>query len=199
MKYIVLLFLFLHLSASQDYSVRVAHGKAVASDFGEILGGHIKSHEHNLQVYALDVGYLLYKDLFDFPIDLYIQGGFAYFDENGLRKDVYEGTLYFKAFYNLDFYSQRLRIGLGEGGSYTSSVLYAEYAEAIENNDNTANYLNYLDFSIDFDLGRAIGYKKLEDTTLGFLIKHRSSIFGLINNVEKGGTNYNCFYLEKKF
>jgi len=189
----------LHLSASQDYSVRVAHGMAVDSDFGEILGGHIKEHPNNLKVTALDVGYLLAKDIYDLPLDLYVYGGVAYFDEDSMKQNVYEGTLYIKLFYNLDLWSQRFRLGFGEGGSYVSSTLYAEYIEAVEEGDKTSKYLNYLDFTLDFDLGRALRFKELEDTTLGFLIKHRSSIFGLVNSVEKGGTNYNCFYLEKKF
>lgn len=189
----------LHLYGSQDFLVRMAHGVAVDSDFGEILGGHIKEHPNNLRVSALDAGYLLAKDIYDWPIDLYIQAGFAHFDEDAMKQDAYEGTLYLKLFYNLDIFAQRFRLGFGEGGSYVSSTLYAEYKEAIEEGDKTSKYLNYLDFTLDFDLGRALGVKELEDTTLGFLIKHRSSIFGLVNSVEKGGTNYNCFYLEKKF
>lgn len=191
--------MLLNLYGSQDYLVRVAHGAAVDSDFGEILGGHIKEHPYNLKVMALDVGYLLVKDMNDWPLDLYIQGGFAYFDEAGMKQDVYEGTLYIKLFYNLDLFSQRFRLGFGEGGSYVSSTLFAEYIEAVEEGDKTSKYLNYLDFTLDFDLGRALSVKGLEDTTLGFLIKHRSSVFGLVNSVEKGGTNYNCFYIEKKF
>ena len=33
----------------------------------------------------------------------------------------------------------------------------------------------------------------------GYLLKHRSGIAGLINNVDHGGSNYNAFYIEKKF
>lgn len=199
MKYFILFFMLFNLYGSQDYSLRIAHGAAVDSDFGEILTGYIKEHPYNLKVTALDAGYLLAKDMNDWPIDIYIQGGFAHFDEAGMKKDAYEGTLYIKLFYNLDIWSQRFRLGFGEGGSYVSSTLFAEYLEAIQEGDKTSKFLNYLDFTLDFDLGRALRVKELEDTTLGFLIKHRSSIFGLVNNVKKGGTNYNCFYIEKKF
>ena len=197
--FFLLFSLFTSLSASQDYLLRIAHGEVVDSDFGEILSGNIKEHQYNLEVYAIDGGYLLAKNFYDLPIDIYLQGGLAYFHEAGMKQDAYEATLYIKAFYNIDFYSQRFRIGFGEGGSYVTSILYDEYTEAIENEDKTSKYLNYLDFTLDFDIGRAFGVKELEDTTFGFLIKHRSSIFGLINNVEKGGTNYNCFFLERKF
>lgn len=59
--------------------------------------------------------------------------------------------------------------------------------------------LNYLDFSIDFDLGRLIKQKAMYETYVGWAIKHRSGVFGLINNVKEGGANYNTFYIEKNF
>ena len=60
-------------------------------------------------------------------------------------------------------------------------------------------FLNYLDITVDFDVGKLIDYKPMHETYLGYLLKHRSGIGGLINNVEHGGSNYNCFYIEKKF
>jgi len=39
----------------------------------------------------------------------------------------------------------------------------------------------------------------MHGTYFGILLKHRSGIFGLINNVAHGGSNYNSIYLEKKF
>jgi hypothetical protein len=36
-------------------------------------------------------------------------------------------------------------------------------------------------------------------TYVGYLLKHRSGIAGLINNVDHGGSNYNSFYIEKTF
>ncbi|PHQ65459.1 MAG: hypothetical protein COB99_03800 [Sulfurimonas sp.] len=199
MKYLVLLFLFLSLSADDNYSLRIAHGKVTNSDFGEVLFFDVKSYPQDLKVTALDAGYLLKRDAFDLPIDFYVKGGLSYFDEAGLQDDIYEGTLYVKVYWNIDFLSNRVRLGFGEGLSYTSDILYVEKVEAIENNDNNSEFLNYIDFSLDFDIGRLVRYEPLKDTYLGVAVKHRSGIFGLFNNVEKGGSNYVTLSLEKNF
>ena len=93
----------------------------------------------------------------------------------------------------------RVRFGFGEGLSYTTKTLRTEANDAQANNDNTSKFLNYLDISVDFDLGKLVRYKPLDETYVGFLIKHRSGIFGLINNVKHGGSNYNSLYIEKNF
>jgi len=199
LKYLVLLFLFLNLSANDDYSIRIAHGKVTNSDFGEVVFLDVKSYPEDLKVTSVDAGYLLKKGLFDLPFDLYAKGGLSYFDEAGLQDDIYEGTLYIKVYWNIDFLKNRVRLGFGEGGSYTSNILYYEKQEAIQNRDNNSKFLNYIDFSLDFDIGRLVKYEPLKNTYLGLVVKHRSGIFGLINNVEKGGSNYYALSLEKNF
>ena len=166
---------------------------------GEIFIGDIQSPSNDYRVLAFDAGYLLKEDLWDLPIDLYINTGLGYYDEDNVQKNVLEGTLYFKLFYNLDFYKNRIRIGLGEGVSYTSRYLRVEHEEAILDNDGHSKYLNYLDVSFDIDLGLLANYKPLVGTKLGWGIRHRSGIKGLINSVEEGGVNYNTLYIESNF
>jgi len=202
LKILVLLFFCLSLLFGNDfYSLRVAHGKATKSDFGQIILGDIESHEKYLSVIGLDGGYLLKKDFLDIPLDIYAKGGLSYFNDSAVRDrdNVFEATLYIKAYYNFDFLDNRVRVGFGEGGSYTTSILYTEYQEAKEENDNNSNYLNYIDLSVDFDIGKLISYKPLHGTYIGWALKHRSGIFGLINNVRKGGSNYNTIFLERNF
>jgi len=193
--------MLLNLSAQDDYSFRVAYGKVTSSDFGEILSGNIKAHEKDLRVLALDAGYLLEESLFALPVDFYLKAGVASFDENGFKDDVYETTLYFKAYWNFDFLQNRVRVGFCEGVSYTDKLLLTEYLEAQSQTpvDNNSKILNYIDLSLDFDMGKLFGYKQLEGTNLGFAIKHRSGIYGLINSVRRGGSNYNTLYIESKF
>jgi outer membrane protein len=38
-----------------------------------------------------------------------------------------------------------------------------------------------------------------EEVYIGYAIKHRSGIYGLINDVDKGGSNYNMITLETNF
>jgi len=206
--------LFLSLVAEDKYSMRIAYGQATTKDLGEILFFNIDKHPDDLTVLSLDAGYLLLDDMWEFPVDLYVKGGISYFDEPNLqiyktgpyttqatygeRSDAYEGTIYVKVYYKLDFWKNRIRFGLGEGLSYTTSVLWSEEKEATQENEDYAKLLNYLDISVDFDLGRLIRYEPLEDTYIGWTIKHRSGVFGLFSGVD-GGSNYNTISIEKNF
>ena len=193
-----LLFFSLYSYANENYSLRVAYGQATESSFLNVITGDIGSHPESLSMYAIDGGYLLKKNLFDLPIDLYAKGGLSYFNE-GSHDDTYEIRTYIKAIYNIDFWDNRVRFGFGEGISYTTSLLEAERYESLQDGGNTSKFLNYLDVSLDFDIGRLINYEPMKDTYIGILLKHRSGIFGLINNVAGGGSNYNSIYLEKNF
>ena len=161
----------------------------------------MKSHDEDLTVLSVDGGYLLKDGAYEWPLDIYLKGGLSYFDDSSVdgRDNVYEATLYIKAYWNFDFLDNRVRVGFGEGISYTSAIIYTEYKEALDEDDHNSNWLNYIDFSVDFDLGRLVTYKPLHGTYVGWAIKHRSGIYGLINNVNNGGSNYNTFYLEKNF
>lgn len=197
MKILFLLLLCINLIAQEKYSLRIAYGNVSASNLGEIIFGNWQSHPNNLRVLALDGGYLLSKDAYDLPLDIYTKIGVAYFDEDSVHNDIYEGTLYIKAYYR--FYEDKIRLGLAEGISYTSNTLLCESMEAEEKNDNTSKFLNYLDISLDVDLGRVFNNKALRGTFLGYAIKHRSGVAGLINDVSHGGSNYNTLYIESNF
>ena len=200
MKFIMIFFLFFTLYADEitdKYSLRVAYGIESDNDLGEILSGSFGSQARDLSVYTLDGGYLLKKSIFDWPLDIYVKGGISYFDEDQFD-NMFEGTFYFKAYYNFDFWENRVRIGAAEGISYASHVPESEVVEASAENDNTSKFLNYLDISLDFDLGRLVRYRPMYETYIGYALKHRSGVFGLYNGVH-GGSNYNMIYLEKNF
>jgi len=199
MRYLLLLLLTLTLSAQNDFSARVLYGTATDKALGDVLIGDLGSHPENLSVTAFDAGYLVSSNTFDLPIDIYAKAGFARFSE-GDYTDVNEAVIYAKLLYNLDFLENRIRFGIGEGFSYTSDIIRVEALEAATTTDGkTSQFLNYLDITVDFDFGRVIRYKPLYDTYIGVALKHRSGIFGLINGVTKGGSNYNSIYLEKNF
>jgi outer membrane protein len=187
--------IFLH--AQELYSVRLAGGIADSNDLGQILSSQIDPHDTDVSVIGIDGGYLLKS--FDAPFDIYIKAGLNRFLENGYQDDFFEMTLYVKLYYNLDFYSQRVRFGVAEGGSYAFEIPIVEQIEAQENDDHNSNFLNYLEFSVDFDIGRLLHVKALKNTYLGYTLKHRSGIYGLINNVERGGSNYNLLHIETNF
>ena len=203
MKFFLFLILLLNLALNADdkYLMRVAYGTADKNDLGQILTGNPATTDKYLAVVTIDGGYLLKENFLNLPIDIYLKGGLSTFNEK-VNDNAYEALVYIKAYYNLDFLDNTVRIGLGEGFSYTSRILEAEYDDVHEDPNNilsSARFLNYLDITVDFDVGKLIDYKPMHETYLGYLLKHRSGIGGLINNVEHGGSNYNCFYIEKKF
>jgi len=200
LKIFILFLLVANLIAQEDYSFRVAYGKASQNALGDIISGDFGKHEKDLSVLAFDGGYLLKEGAFEWPMDVYVKGSLSRFDESAVNRDaIYEGTIYIKAYWNFDFLDNRVRFGLGEGASYTSDILFVEEEEAIAKNDNNSYFLNYMDISLDFDLGRLIGVNAMKNTYIGWSLKHRSGIYGLINNVAAGGSNYNTIYLEKNF
>ena len=213
-KALLILLLAFNLSAdSKNFSLRFAYGKESDQDLGEILTFQSPTKsKYDFYVYAIDVGYRFAKNTWDLPLDFYIKGGTAIFKTEDLSKypeldgiadvsskDVYEFTFYIKAYYK--FLNNSIRLGLGEGGSYITDYLAHEVIEENEQepNDPTyAKYLNYLDISLDINLGKIFNYKSLDETYLGYTIKHRSGIFGLINGVS-GGSNYNTISIERNF
>ncbi len=194
-----LFFLGVTLIAQDDYSFRVAYGKATTSDLSEIISGNVGKPPRDYAVYGFDAAYLLSENVYDLPMDLYICTGLGIYDEDGAQKTVYEGTLYIKMFFNFDFWKNRVRFGLGEGISHTSRYLQIEWDEAVEDGDAHSKDLNYLDLSLDVDLGKLIGVQSLHNTYLGWTIKHRSGIWGLVNSVKEGGVNYNTISLQRNF
>ncbi len=216
----VLLVLLMFLSSSlfaddsqKKYSFRVAYGYASEKDLGDILlTADFAKHPIDLSVVAVDAGYLLKNNLFDLPIDVYAKAGFSKFNEVsnfrvGTREyrgfsDTYEVLAYIKLLYNLDFADNRVRFGFGEGVSYVNDLLVSEVYDATDplsgSQDPTSRFLNYLDITVDFDLGRLTGVKSMHDVYFGYLLKHRSGVFGLFNGVH-GGSNYNSLYIETNF
>ena len=75
-RFLQLLTLFIFTSscviAQDDYSLRIFQGKASDSYLGQILIGDIKGYEYDLEVTALDAGYLIEAEWFE-NIDLYIK------------------------------------------------------------------------------------------------------------------------------
>jgi outer membrane protein len=194
---IVLLTCKLLLLAENHYSLRLAGGIADQNDFGQILSSQMDRHDTKTGLVGIDGGYLLKR--FEAPFDLYLKGGLYRFLENGYQDDFFETTLYLKLYYNLDLFNNRIRLGVAEGVSYAFEIPIIEQIEAQENEDHNSHILNYLEVSLDFDVGKLLHVKTLEHTYLGYTLKHRSGIYGLINSVSRGGSNYNMLHIETNF
>ncbi len=201
MKRIILIMLICFVSAfaSTRYDLRVAEGRADAKNFGDIITGVTAPNIYKTHVINISGGYKLVDNFYNLPFDIYIEVGLSKFLENGYNKNIYENTILLKGYYKFNFLQNQIRFGVGEGASYTYGTLQVEKQDAKVNHDHTSHYLNYIELSFDFDAGRLIRYKPLFHTYVGVYLKHRSGIFGLINNVKRGGSNFICYYLEKNF
>lgn len=187
--------------------MRLAYGYSDLNDLGEILIGKWNRYSGDTSALNVDGGYRIVHDFYEFPLDIYIKGGLSYFNENNIvyagavRQNFYEATLYIKAYYKVDFWQNRIRIGFGEGLSLAQEIPVVEYIDA-ENSDGTidptAKFLNYLDISADIDISRLIHVESMQELYLGYTLKHRSGVFGVFNGVH-GGSNYNMLTLEKNF
>lgn len=184
-------------SDGKDFSLRIGGGYADFNDLGEILILNHQAYEKETYVLNLDGGWRFAENTGDLPFDFYLKGGLSWFNEQGYQDDIYEATLYVKVYYKWDFWKNRIRIGVGEGISYASDVPIVEEDDATGDKE-VAKFLNYMDISADFDLGRLIRVKSLEDLYIGYTIKHRSGVFGLYSGVT-GGSNYNMLTIEKNF
>jgi len=185
-------------SDGKDFSLRIGGGYADFNDLGEILILNHQPYEKGTYVLNLDGGWRFAENTGDLPFDFYLKGGLSWFNEKNYQPNIYELTLYVKVYYKLDFWKNRIRIGVGEGISYASAVPIVEIDDAIGSDKEVATFLNYMDISADFDLGRLIRVRSLEDLYVGYTIKHRSGVFGLYSGVT-GGSNYNMLTIEKNF
>ncbi len=186
--------------ANDDYNIRFAAGASSASDFDELYTFKgFNTHSAGTSVYGVSAGYRVVENMFDLPFDIYTNGSLNYFYENGHQDDFLEGDLYIKLYIKFNIFSNQLRYGIAEGISYAGRVPYVEAQEAIAEDDKQSNFLNYMEMTFDFDVGKLIRVKELEQLYLGYLIKHRSGAHGTYGGVYDGGSNYNCIYIEKNF
>ena len=187
-------------SADNDWTLRAAAGVASASDFDELY--HFKglnTSPYKTRFYGIEGGYRLAENAIDWPMDIYAKGGLNYFEERGYQDNSFEATLYIKFYFKLNAFENQLRFGIAEGLSYAERVPYVERMEAEEEGDSTSKLINYMEITFDIDLGRLTGSKHLKETYFGYLIKHRSGMWGNFGGVSDGGSNYNSLYIEKNF
>jgi outer membrane protein len=200
LKFLLLFLLALNLIADNDYSLRLAAGSSSASDFDKLYTFQgLNKSPYNTSVYGVEGGYRILKDMNGWPFDLYVKGGLNYMNENGYQPDFLEATLYVKVYYKLEALDNEFRVGLAEGISMASRIPYTEKMEAEVEKDNTSNLLNYMELTFDFDMGKLVNVNALKETYFGYMIKHRSGMYGLYGGVKDGGSNYNCLYIEKSF
>jgi outer membrane protein len=187
-------------SLTSDAYLRLGHGWATPSSLQEIITFQSVPDEENNQLTSLFYGHPLADELFGLPFSIYLTPGLVRHHRSDVQDPSFEYVLAMKLYYTFNW-PIAWRLGCGEGLSYASEITYIEAEDMADKGFTPSNLMNYLDLSLDLNLGELFRARSLEDLWLGYYIHHRSGMFetsSLFGNI-KGGSNYNCVYLQYHF
>jgi outer membrane protein len=187
------------------HSVRVHWSKSSETDFVTVvIGDYQRSPESNFLIGA-SWGAPLSDTLFGLPFRMTWNFGMQYFDERDYQADGLGVTGFVKAHYPLriPFTSKRIELGLGEGLSYVSQIPMSEKRDFEKKGVESEKLLNYLEWTVDIPLSQFAFFEpmmqgRIKELSVGFIVWHRSSIFGLMGE-SKGGVNFMGFGVEGKY
>jgi hypothetical protein len=190
---------------TQD-SLRMYWSKSSETDLVTGFAGDFKASRESSYLIGTNWGRKFSDTLFGLPLPMTANVGLQYINERGHQPDVYGVTTFIKAHYDLrvPFTQKNVRLGLGEGLSYVSRIPMSEQRDfARKHGAESEKFMNYLEWTVDLPLRQFPAMDNLiqgrfEELNLGFIVWHRSSIFGTFSET-KGGVNYMGFGLEARF
>jgi hypothetical protein len=193
--------------AEGEQSLRVHWNKSSETDLATVvIGDYQESPESNYLIGAT-YGYQFSDTLFTLPLEMTANVGVQWFDEQGYQKNGYGLTTFIKAHYRweLPWTDKQVRLGLGEGLSYVSRIPMSEVRDfAKKDGARSEKLMNYLEWTIDLPLRQFEPLHGLfqggaiEEASVGFLVWHRSSVFGVFSETG-GGVNFMGFSFEAQF
>lgn len=192
--------------AEGERTLRVHWNKSSETDLATVVvGDYDASPESNYLIGAV-YGYQYSDTLFTLPLEMTANLGAQYFDERGYQDDAYGVTAFIKAHYRweLPWTDKQVRLGLGEGLSYVTRIPMSEVRDFAKKDAESEKLMNYMEWSIDLPLRQFEPLHGLfqggaiEEASLGFLVWHRSSVFGLFSDTG-GGVNFMGFSFEAQF
>jgi len=186
-------------------SVRVLWAKSSETDLATVvIGDYDPSPESNYLI-GMNYGHHLSDTTFGLPFELTGNFGVQFLDERGYQGDGLGVTAFVKASYDWDLplTDKRLRLGLGEGLSYVTQIPMSEKRDFATENAKSARLMNYLEWTIDLPLRQFqpidnLLQGRIEDLSVGFIVWHRSSVFGLFSETG-GGVNFMGFGFEARY
>lgn len=192
--------------AEGERSLRVHWNKSSETDLATVVIGDYDASPESNYLIGATYGYQYSDTLFTLPIEMTANLGVQYLDERGYQQDGYGATAFIKAHYRweLPWTDQHVRLGLGEGLSYVSRVPTSEMRDFAKKGAESEKLMNYMEWSIDVPLRQfeplhgLFHGGALEEVSLGFLIWHRSSVFGLFSETG-GGVNFMGFSVQAQF
>lgn len=187
-------------------SVRVYWSRSSETDLVTGFAGDFDASKESNYLIGASWGRKFSDSLFGLPLPMTANVGVQYFNERGYQDDAYGLTAFIKAHYDwrLPWTQKYVRLGLGEGLSYVSRIPLSEQRDfAKKGGAESEKLLNYLEWTIDLPLHQFTPIENLirghvEELNLGFIVFHRSSVFGLFAE-SQGGVNFMGFGLEARF
>lgn len=193
--------------AEGEKSLRVHWNKSSETDFGTVVIGDYNASPESNYLLGATYGYQFSDTMFSWPLEMTANVGVQWLNERGYQQDGYGLTTYIKAHYRweLPWTDKQVRLGLGEGLSYVTRIPESEVRDfAKKNGAESEKLMNYLEWTIDVPLSQFQPLQGLfhggtiEEASLGFMVWHRSSVFGLFSQTG-GGINFMGFSFEARF
>jgi hypothetical protein len=188
--------------------LRVHFSKSSETDFVTVVLGDFQRSPENNYLVGATWGHDLSDTLFGLPFPMTWHVGAQWINERGYQQDAYGVTSFVKANYRMrmPWTQKHLDLGLGEGLSYVSRIPTSEERDFEKKGPgiHSEKLMNYLEWTIDlplrqFDsLAPMFHQGGIEDMSVGFIVWHRSSVFGVFAET-KGGVNFMGFGVEAKF
>jgi hypothetical protein len=190
---------------SQD-AVRIFWTKSSETDLVTGFAGDFDASQESNYLIGASWGRQFSDTLFGLPLPMTANIGVQYVNERGYQDDIYGATVFVKAHYDwrLPFTQKKIRLGLGEGLSYLSRIPMSEQRDfAKKGGAESEKFMNYLEWTVDLPLRQFPSMDNLirghfEELNVGFIVFHRSSVFGLFAE-SSGGVNFMGFGIEAKF
>lgn len=186
-------------------SFRMFWTKSSETDFVTGFAGDFDASKESNYLIGANFGRQFSDTLFGLPFPMTANVGVQYINERGYQPDIYGVTAFVKAHYDMrvPWTQKKIRLGLGEGLSYLSRVPMSEQRDFAKKDAESEKLLNYLEWTIDLPLRQfpaidSLIQGRVEELNVGFIVFHRSSVFGLFAE-SKGGVNFMGFGIEARF
>ena len=194
--------------AGSDTRLRVYFSKSSETDLVTVVVGDFQRSPESNYLLGATWGRDLSDTLFGLPFPMTWHVGVQYLAERGYQADGWGATTFIKANYRMrvPWTQKHIDLGLGEGLSYVNRIPMSEQRDFAKKGPDvhSEKLMNYLEWTIDLPLRQFDSMQSLfqngglEDMSVGFIVWHRSSVFGVFAE-EKGGVNFMGFGVEAKF
>ncbi len=191
--------------AEGDSTLRVHYSRSSETDLATVVVGDYQASQEANYLIGAAWGRPLSDTLFGLPFPMTAHLGVQYFNERGYQSDGLGATAFIKANYawRVPWTAKRIHLGLGEGFSYVSRIPMSEQRDFAKKGVESKKLMNYLEWTIDLPLRQfasmnSLLSERVEDVSVGFIVWHRSSIFGLMAE-SGGGVNFMGFGIQARY